>query len=193
MEPTATQGSLRDMGTIRNSIAKAVPWIEPVLDYFDWKKQVISILSGFAMVGWSFVKDLAWPVIVTLGIVTMVTVAYGLMFPAFLKLVHLGVNPRPDHSIWRHRKEFRLDEAACLLANVEPVHSYSVMDGNSKAWLSLLCEAVKLKEIERIPDKAQDPRNTYGGQYRPDENTIINADQLKRFCTAHGRKPEFLN
>jgi hypothetical protein len=36
-EHARIRGILFCMGTIRNGIAKAVPWIEPLLDYFDWK------------------------------------------------------------------------------------------------------------------------------------------------------------
>jgi hypothetical protein len=48
------------MGKIRTSFTKAVPWVEPVLDYFDWKKRLVALVAGLAIAVWSFVKDLPW-------------------------------------------------------------------------------------------------------------------------------------
>jgi hypothetical protein len=117
----------------KTKIIGAIPWIEPVLDYFDWRKRLLALLAGVAVIVWSVVKDLPWPVIVTLGAATVVIIAYGLIFPAFLKLVHVGVNPRPNQSIWKHKKQFALFQAACLLADVEPVRDPAMLGGDVAA------------------------------------------------------------
>ena len=78
--------NLAAMGAIRDSVTKAAPWIKPVLDYFDWKRRLAALVAGVAIAVWSFVKDLPWPIVVTLAIVMVVVVAYALVFPAFLKL-----------------------------------------------------------------------------------------------------------
>jgi hypothetical protein len=58
------------------SIKKALPWVEPVLDYFGWKKRVVAIVAPVGVAGWSFVKGLPWPVIVTIAFSMLVMVAY---------------------------------------------------------------------------------------------------------------------
>ena len=181
------------MGSFRDKIVNALPWIEPVLDYFDWRKRAVALVAAVAIGVWSFVKDLPWPTIIVLGLGTLVLTAYALAFPAFIRLINVGVKARPNHAIWKHRKQFRLDEAACLLADVEPVHSYAAMDGDSKAWLSLLREAVEFQEIKRvIGNKFHEEEHTIAGRYRADEDTIIVADEFRKFCDLRARKPEFL-
>jgi hypothetical protein len=179
------------MGHIRESIAKAVPWIEPVLDYFDWRKRVIAIIAGAGIAAWSFVKDLAWPAIITLGFAALVLMAYALIFPAFLKLVHVGVNPRPNQAIWKHKKQFVLFQAAYLLADREPNRNAAFMDGDAAAWYELLSEAIAKKEIRYVPTMF-DPQHTFQDGYHPHFETPIEASELKKFCEARGRNPEFL-
>ena len=87
------------MGKIRDRITAALPWADPLLDYFDWKKTVVAGVAAGAIGAWSFVKDLAWPIIVTLALTALVQTAYLLLFPAFVKLIHVGVKQRPNHSI----------------------------------------------------------------------------------------------
>jgi hypothetical protein len=176
---------------IRESLAKAVPWIEPVLDYFDWKKRVVALAAGLGIAAWSFVKDLPWPVIVTLGILTVVAVAYALVFPAFIKLVHVGVQPRPNYSIWRHKKGFCLYEAAFLLADREPSRNFALINGDAAAWYVVLVESVKEGETKYVP-QPDDGRHTFAGGYEPHVDTILDAAELKKFCAARGRDPEFL-
>jgi hypothetical protein len=47
------------MGAVRDKIAAIAPWIEPFLDYFDWRKQVVAFVAAVVVAAWSFVKDLA--------------------------------------------------------------------------------------------------------------------------------------
>ena len=77
------------------------------------------------------------------------------------------------------------------MADSEPAQSLSDIKGDSRAWFEGLCEALSLGEIKRVPTMFDDQR-IYNGQYLPDENTVIAADELKKFCDARGRKPEFL-
>jgi hypothetical protein len=175
----------------KEKIVGLVPWIEPVIDYFDWRKRLIALTAGIVLAVWSFVKDLPWPVIAVLTGATIVIVAYALVFPAFVKLIHVGVNPRPDYSIWKHRKAFALFEAAYLLADREPIRSPEAMVGSPAAWFGLLCEAISHKEIAYVPT-IYDPQHTLKDGYHPHLDTPIAAAELKKFCEARSRYPEFL-
>jgi hypothetical protein len=174
------------MGKIREWIRRTIPWIEPVIEYFDWKKQITA--AGFTVViaVGAVVKDLPWPIIVAITLMVLVHTMYFLAFPAFLKLVHTGVKARPDNNIWKHKRQFYLFEAACLLADAEPIANLSKMDGDSRAWYSGLCEAVRLKQIGSTP--ARFPN----GRSEPNAHTEVTAENLKAFCEARERKPEFL-
>jgi hypothetical protein len=47
-------------------------------------------------------------------------------------------------------------------------------------------------EMRRIPT-AQDGMNTRPDGYHPTLETPVEASELKKFCMARGRNPEFLN
>lgn len=179
------------MGGIRDKIAATIPWIEPVLDYFDWRKRLVAFVLGLFVAGWSFVKDLPWPIIFFLGFGTLVLAAYALVFPAFIKLINVGVDPRPNYAIWRHRKQFRLYEAACLLADREPVRNPAQIGGDAAAWFGALCEAIRMGEISHMPTM-YDGQHTFEDGYRPYTETVISAGKLKKFSAARKRHPEFL-
>jgi hypothetical protein len=180
------------MGKIRDGIRRAIPWIDPVIEYFDWKKSVTAAATAIVIGGWSFVKDLPWPVIITLVLSMLVQALYLLYFPAFLKVVHSGVKVRPNHNIWKHKRQFRLFEAACLLADAEPIDKRSQMDGDSRAWYSCLCEAVVLREIQRIPSRLDAGHDHGDGSCTPFEYTVIAAESLKQFSDARKLNPWFL-
>jgi hypothetical protein len=131
-------------------------------------------------------KDIPWPIIVTIALVVLVDTMYLMAFPDFLKLVHTVIKTRPNHNIWKHKRQFDLFEAACLLADADPISNLSKMDGESRAWYSGLCEAIRLNEFACIPSRFDEDR------YTPNEHTGVTAENLKAFCIARGRKPEFL-
>src|SRR5665213_3222417 len=134
-------------------IRKAIPWIEPVLDYFDWKKQVVAVVAALALAGWSFVKGLPWPVIITVGFAVLVMTAYALAFPAFLKLVNVGVEPKPKPEIWKTKKQYSLSQAAILLAD-----TINFSNPDAQAWFFQLCDAINDGEMKRI-QTPQDDQN----------------------------------
>ena len=173
------------------SIKKALPWIEPVLDYFDWKKRVVAIVAAIGVAGWSFVKGLPWPVIVTIAFAMLVMVAYALVFPAFLKVANIGYQPRPDANIWKHKKQYELYQAAALLANQIPTGAAGLMAPDTRAWYEQLRDAISDKEIQRITGP-YDNQHTFNDRYVPYENTIITKAELKKFSDARDRAPEFL-
>jgi len=181
------------MSNVRKRIAAAIPWIEPLLDYFDWRKRLLAIVAGVAMGAWSFVKDLSWPAIATLTFATLILMAYAVVFPAFIKLIHVGVTERPNASIWKHKKNFELYEAACLLANQPPTSAYSKMNGDARAWYGLLGEAITTKEIKYVLVSLDSRRFDENGEYSPYEHTIITREEFKKFCDTRNRSPEFLN
>jgi hypothetical protein len=68
------------MGKFREKITHALPWIAPILDYFDWKKSVTATVAAIIIAGWSFVKDLSGPVIMTLALSILVQTLYSFIF-----------------------------------------------------------------------------------------------------------------
>lgn len=189
----ATADSADDRAmSLGESIKKAIPWIEPVLDYFDWRKRVVAVFAAIGVAVWSVMKGLPWPAIVTMAFAMLVAMAYALVFPAFLKIVHVGYQPKPKPDIWRHKKKFELYQAAALLADAVPVESDSNMNPDAKAWYDQLIDAVRDREIVRLPGLFDD-QHTYDDGYHPYENTIISKDEFRKFCNARGRSPEFLS
>jgi hypothetical protein len=180
------------MAGIRDKLAKAIPRIDPILDHFDWRKQLITLGAAIALAVWSFVTHLPWPVIAVLAGATIVVVAFVLVFPAFVKLIYVGVNPRPNFSIWKHKRQFALFEAACLLADRVPLDDPALMSSDSKAWAGLLIEAVKLGEIKHVATM-NDRQDNFEDGYHATLDTLFDAAELKKFSEARGRKPEFLN
>jgi hypothetical protein len=176
--------------SVREKITGAIPWIEPILDYFDRRKQVVTFVAAAFVAGWSFVKDLPWPVIVVLAGVTVVHVAYALAFPAFLRLVNIGIKPRPNYSIWKHKKGFTVLQAAYLLADREPAGTTNI-NGDAAAWYEGLVEAVRKEEIRHV-SSAFDKQHTNADGFTPQSWNQISAAELKKFCDARGRHPEFL-
>jgi hypothetical protein len=102
------------------------------------------------------------------------------------------VRSRPDYSIWRHKTEFALIQAACLLADREPSWDMSTLNGAAAAWFEVLREAIQKNELPYVPS-IQDKRYTdVTGKFSPPADTAILAKDLKKFCTTRGRHPEFL-
>ena len=176
---------------LRTKIATAIPWIEPILDYFDWRKRAVALVAAAGVGVWSFMKDLPWPVIFVLGFGMLVLTAYGLAFPAFIKLVNVGVKPRPNYSIWKHKKEFSLIQAAYLLADREPAGT-TLLNGDAAAWYEVLREAIQNKEIIHIPSEYDQRHTDLRGKFDPQTYTLIPAAPLKKFCEDRDRFPEFL-
>lgn len=175
------------MATVRERLARVAPWIDPILELLDWKKSIIAAVAALVVAGWSFVRDLSAPVIVTLALTVLVQTLYLLYFPAFLKIIRSGIVVRPDYSIWKHKHRFYLYEAACLLAGASPVVP-AEMDAASEAWLSVLTDAVRDNQLKRLIDQYAAAADRF-----PDEYTSVSAGDLKAFCETKGRKPEFLN
>lgn len=173
------------MGAIRDTIRSAIPWADPLLDYFDWRKRLIASVCAIALFVWSYVRGLPWPVIVVLAFTTLVAVAYGLVLPSLVKLVNVGFQPSPNLDIWKHKKLFKLCEAACLLAGTVPVYQEMSMSADASAWFAQLCDAVKFNEISTIP-----PRKGPGAYLGT--HTEIDKEELKKFCEKRERSPEFL-
>ena len=110
-----------------------------------------------------------------------------------MRLVHVGVKPRPNNAIWKHKKEFALIQAAFLLADREPSWNVVTLDGDAAAWYEVLLEAIQKKEIERIPALDDNRHKDLAGNFHPQPDTSISAAELKKFCEARHRHPEFLS
>jgi hypothetical protein len=37
---------------IKEKVSSTIPWTKPVLEYLDWRKQVIAAITAATMVGW---------------------------------------------------------------------------------------------------------------------------------------------
>lgn len=172
------------MGAIKDTIRNAVPWAAPLLDYFDWRKRVIAGAVAATLFAWSYVKGLPWPVIVVLALTTLVAVAYALVLPGLVRLVNVGVRETPNIEIWKHKKQFRLCETACLLAGVVPVYTEMGMSPDALAWFVQLIEAVNFREI--TPSLPPSPTRPLG------LHTEVGREELRKFCDARQRSPEFL-
>ncbi len=169
-----------------------MPWVEPLLDFFDWKKRVITVVFALVVFGWSFVNGLPWPVIIVIAFAMMVVSAYALVLPGLVRLVNVGYQAAPNTGIWRHKKKFLLCQGACLLANTVPVYLESEMSPDAHAWLVQFYDAVNSKEIEFV-HSADDNRDHYfGGSYHPHTRTEITKETLIKFCRVRDRNPEFL-
>jgi hypothetical protein len=133
------------------------------------------------------------PAFVVLGAATMVIVAYALMFPAFVKLINVGVKLGPNYAIWKHKTQFQLIQAAFLLADREPTFSTAALNGDAAAWYEVLFEAIQTNQMKYIPSPYDKQHTDIAGKFSPQSYTIIEAAELKRFCESKHRHPEFLN
>jgi hypothetical protein len=149
-------------------------------------------VAGVAVGAWSFMKDLPWPVIVTIGLVVIVHTMYLVVFPGFIRLINVGVKARPNPAIWRHKKQFELYQAAGLLADTDPVANDAQMSGDVRAWYEQLCDAVESSEIPYVKGVFDD-QHIMKGKYFAYEHTVVTKESLKKFCESRNRKPEFLS
>jgi hypothetical protein len=117
------------MVKIMERVRRTIPWIAPVIEYLDWKKSVIAAAGPIIIGVWSIVKELPWPTIITIVFCMFVNSLYLVYLPAFIRIIHSGVRTKPNHEIWKYKRQFQLYEAACLLADTKPTSPFSNMDG----------------------------------------------------------------
>jgi hypothetical protein len=87
-----------------------------------------------------------------------------------------------DPEIWRHAQSFRLFQAACLFANIEP-GEFSIVErpGPARAWFHVLGDAWDANELEKVPSDDANLR-------------ITTRQSLQNFVTAHHiTRPPFLD
>ena len=100
---------------------------------------------------------------------------------------------KPNYSIWRHRSEYRLYEAAYLLADAEPNRNPASMIGDTAAWFNLLSEAMQKNELHRILTELDDSAHIFVGVgYQPHIDTRIEVVELRRFCKERAISAPFL-
>jgi hypothetical protein len=169
-----------------------------VLDYFGFRQWVISGIVAGGLAVWAWMSQASWPVITAVGMFAFVSAVYLLLLPAFLGILKTGVRERPDPKTWKHAKQFRVIQVACLLADYHPHDNPAMVAPEANAWIHQLIEALSSNEIERIQTREDDAKHVYvDGQfasryYVPHAHTLIARDELIKFCEACDLHPEFL-
>jgi hypothetical protein len=175
---------------LKQRILRIAPWLDPILEFFDWKKQVVATAFAAIMALWSYMQGLSWPVIVTIAFFILVHTLYLLLFPKFVALVNVGVRERPNFSVWKHKTHFELSQAACLMANIPPT-LFSKMTPDARAWLEVLYDAVRFRQMNYTPSIFDD-QHTFADGYHPYAETKVTKEELKRYLKAKGRSLGFL-
>lgn len=176
---------------IGDKIKRVMPWLNPFIEYFDWKKSAIASAVAASLAVWSFVKEQPWPTIIVLALAALVHMVYLIVFPQFIRLLNIGVKERPNSAIWKYKKNFELGQAACLLADINPT-VFGKMNGEARAWLDGLYEAIMLNEIKYTPS-IFDGNHVVHGKIRPYAEMVIDRAEFKKYSEAKGQKPDFLN
>jgi len=156
--------------------------------------------GGFALAVaggvWLVSHGIPWPLAAMAGYCTVSAAFVVALIPSLLRRTNDSADiqiSKPNYSIWRHRREYHLYEAAYLLADSEPNRRPELMSGDAAAWFNLLSEAIKEDELKRIQITQDDNANTFPGSgYKPHFDTRVDAAELRRFCEQRGITARFL-
>ena len=156
--------------------------------------------GGFALAiaggAWLVTHGIPWPLAAMAAYCTTVAAMFVALIPALRRETSGAVvaeTAKPNYSIWQHRTEYHLYEAAYLLANMEPNRDPVLMTGDAAAWFNLLSEAIKKNELARIQTKLDNDANIFmESGYRPHFDTRIDLVELRRFCKQHKISAPFL-
>lgn len=88
------------------------------------------------------------------------------------------VRVKPHHA-WRYASTFRLRQAACLMADIEPNDPAQDVPAEANAWFQVLDQAWNRGELERVSTDNPDVR-------------IITRQSLQKFAAQRGEKRDFL-
>jgi len=101
------------------------------------------------------------------------------------------IDDKPDMDVWKHKDEFYMYEAACLLDDIRPTSA--IQDGsNAAAWYGALTTAPDKGEIKRVESVRDNYYYFDYGKYNPHAQTMISKEELKRFTEKRGQRPRFL-
>jgi hypothetical protein len=148
-----------------------------------WIASILAILLIIALS--PYLEQRHWPFETQLpGI--WVALVIGVMFLLFM-VGSQGNRRSVEHqaepqSAWRHVNQFRLRQAACLFAGIDPEIDEEAVDrsGQAKIWFERLNQAWNANELERISRQNPNIRFT-------------NRQSLRSFAEKWGVKREFLS
>ena len=107
---------------------------------------------------------------------------------------------RPAPQVWQHLPQYKLYEAACLLADLEPDIPIVGKPGDANGWYRALCIAIQSGELDRLPTPF-DSQHIFGtyqdngtikNEYRPYEETVISRKSLQEFAIKRELRRPFL-
>jgi hypothetical protein len=170
-------------------------FVRKAKEVYSWYSFAV---GGFALaVGggvWLVTHGMPWPIAAMAAYCTVSAAMIVAMIPRFPRAV-IADSPlsKPNYSIWRHRAEYHLYEAAYLLADKEPNREPALMAGDAAAWFNLLSEAIKKNELQRIRTPLDDNAHTFpDAGYQPHFDTRIDIAELRRFGKQRGIAAPFL-
>jgi hypothetical protein len=178
-----------------------------VIGWFGLAGTVVGTVTAIGGTVWAMITGISAPIVIMAAFCTLTAGIYlGLVPMAYRALLRFQemepTRARPDTEIWRHLSEFKLYEAACLFADIDPDIPTVSKPGDANGWYRALCQAINNGEIHHVPTPF-DNQNTFmvmspdGGmtgktEYRPYEETVITRDDLKKFATKCGLRRGFL-
>lgn len=103
----------------------------------------------------------------------------------------------PNYDAIRHQKHFYLYEAACLWVDLAPQRPFKAE--SARAWFRTLKDAIRRNELSWV-NKPYDYHSVIGHsqigaeitEIVPDEDTVVDRDELKFYAESHGGVPKFL-
>jgi hypothetical protein len=166
-----------------------------ILGWLGFTGFLVGIATAFAGAAWAVINGIAAPIVVMAALCVFTAAVYLAMAPMAFRVLQraqeVPIRTRPDPEIWRHLKEMRLFEAACLLADIEPDLPTVSRPGDAYAWYRALCNAVNTKEMTGISTPF-DGHHINNGVYHAYEETVISRDVLKRFADERQVRRAFL-
>jgi hypothetical protein len=191
---------------------KTIARIKAVVDWAGTVYTVLGFFGGLAVVSsivvtvggaiWALLTGVSTPIVIMAAYCTLAGGIYLALAPlAYQALSRIAevvtpelvsaIEKTPDIDVWKHKEEFWLYEAACLLADTSP--SVKRVHGtNADAWWTMLATALKRQEIMRIPSTLDDTNSTFNSEYVPHDFTVISKEELVKFALKRKQRPRFL-
>lgn len=187
-------------------MAKVFGLIRRAKELYSWYSFAIGIgalfLTGFGIATggavWLIRSGIPIPLAIMAGYCTLVGAVYLAMAPLAYRALaprqkhqaapSKDMGRRPNYEAWKHVDVLSLDVVSHLWADVDPNASDTY---DTAAWLHALESAVKKGELELVPQ-------TFGRhaaeeeRMKPDGDTVVTRDALKRFAKKYNYDPLFL-
>jgi hypothetical protein len=181
------------MFALLQKLIDAISALWTMLGWFGVTATIISLSTAAGGVIWAMVTGIAGPIVLMAAFCTITAGVYLALVPmayrTLRRIQDMPIQVRPDPEIWRHVTTFRLSEAACLLADVEPDLAAVSKPGAVNAWYRAMCDSLKDGEIQHIRLSEE---IVFRDGYYPHEKTIISRDDLKKFANKKNIRRAFL-